>query len=259
VFGRYVPSHVADQLAASDQEVRLGGEARDISVLFVDIRGFTAWAETVDAESVITELNHLLGGLSDAVMQADGTLDKYTGDGLMAFWGAPLEQPDHAERAWSAGVDMLMRLRDFNRERVASGLTRFDIGIGIHSGTAVVGNVGSEQRLDYTAIGDTVNTAARIEAATKEVGSPLLISQATWEELPLDRRRSTESAGEIMVKGKRHPITVHSLPRSMTNDLTELSTDDNLDDHQADLDAACPTFARRFRAVSEPHFQLTKK
>lgn len=210
VFGRYVPSHVAESLAESGEEIRLGGEQREVTVLFCDIRGFTSWSETVEAEEVITQLNVLLRGLSAAVMATEGTLDKYTGDGLMAFWGAPLEQPDHAERAMTAAIDMLVRLDECNKDRAAAGLEPFAIGVGVHSGSAVVGNIGHEDRLDYTAIGDTVNTSARLEAATKDVGSALVLSEATFDRLPSERQRLCREVGGIRVKGKAEPIEVYA-------------------------------------------------
>jgi class 3 adenylate cyclase len=207
-FSRYVPEHVADQLANSGEELKLGGEEREISVLFCDIRGFTSWSEKVEPEVVIAELNSLLGALSDAVMEHGGTLDKYTGDGLMAFWGAPLDQPTHAELATSAALAMLRALGACNEHRAAIDLPPFAIGVGVHSGRAVVGNVGSERRLDYTAIGDTVNLAARLEAATKDAGSPVLLSSSTHAGLYGELAARFESAGSITVKGRIQPVDV---------------------------------------------------
>jgi class 3 adenylate cyclase len=211
VFGRMVPAHLADQIADSGEEIQLGGEGREISVLFADIRGFTSWSENVEPEEVITQLNALLRGLSGAVMECNGTLDKYTGDGLMAFWGAPLDQPDHARLACNAAMDMLGKLDECNAARAADGLPPFAIGIGVHSGPAVVGNIGHEDRLDYTAIGDTVNLSARLEAATKETGSVILISSTTLEALPNRHQRLCTSVGSIRVKGRVQPVEVYSM------------------------------------------------
>jgi adenylate cyclase len=220
-FSRYVPASVAEALADSGEEIKLGGDEREISVLFCDIRGFTAWSETVEAEVVIEQLNALLRGLSASVLETGGTLDKYTGDGLMAFWGAPLAQPDHADRALQAAINMLGRLDECNAERAKQGLKPFAIGIGIHSGTAVVGNIGHEDRLDYTAIGDTVNTAARLEAATKEVGSVLVFSDRTYSELLPTRQRLCRSAGDVTVKGKAEPISVYALEEGSSDELAD--------------------------------------
>ncbi len=205
VFSRYVPASVASQVEAEAGSIDLGGQERTISVLFCDIRGFTAWAEQHPPEQVVAELNVLLGELSAAVMATGGTLDKYTGDGLMAFWGAPVEQPDHAERACAAARRMLRALREVNATRAESAGVAFEVGIGIHSGPAVVGNIGHEERLDYTAIGDTVNLAARLEAATKDAGCPILVSDATHGMLA-DSQASCTPQGLVTVKGRREPV-----------------------------------------------------
>jgi class 3 adenylate cyclase len=210
-FSRYVPEAVVDTLVESGEHIELGGAEREVSVLFCDIRGFTAWSETLGASEVIEQLNELLGDLAGAVFETQGTLDKFTGDGLMAFWGAPLEQPDHAERAARAARHMVEALHERNRSRCDAGLPALAIGIGIHSGPAVVGNVGSESRHDYTAIGDTVNTAARLEAATREVGAIAVVSAATWSLLSAELRVDGGHHGGVSVKGKREPIDTHVL------------------------------------------------
>jgi adenylate cyclase len=144
-------------------------------------------------------------------MDEDGTLDKFTGDGLMAFWGAPFEQPDHAARACRAALAMLQNLDRVNQRRAADGQEPFAIGVGVHSGTAVVGNVGHDKRLDYTAIGDTVNLAARLEAATKELGSVMLVSASTIGRLSEEMRERAMRIGDITVKGRKQPVEVWAL------------------------------------------------
>lgn len=210
-FSRYVPEAIVDDNIETMQEIELGGEQADLSVLFCDIRGFTSWSEDKGATEVITELNVLLTELSEAVMQTGGTLDKYTGDGLMAFWGAPVAQEDHASRACSAALWMLRRLDEVNDWRRQSGQEPFAIGVGVHSGVAVVGNVGHERRLDYTAIGDTVNTAARLEGATKELGAVLLVSRDTVEHLDDEMRARAMRIGDVTVKGKSRPVEAWAL------------------------------------------------
>ncbi len=213
VFTRYVPESVAERLASRTDEVKLGGESRLVSVLFCDIRGFTSWAEQHDAETVVRELNAVLGELTEAVMRNEGTLDKFTGDGLMAFWGAPLDQPDHAGRARRAAADIHEALDRCNAQRAEKGMQPFSVGVGIATGMAVVGNVGHERRLDYTAIGDTVNLAARLEATTKEFGVPTVISAATAR-LLLDQDSPDDwpvDLGSVVVKGKMHPVEVWAL------------------------------------------------
>lgn len=228
-FSRYVPSDIVRDNLEEMQEIRLGGESRDITVLFCDIRGFTSWSEDKKAEEIITELNSLLTQLGDSVMDTQGTLDKYIGDGLMAFWGAPLEQPDHADRACRAALWMLQRLDMLNDERAKEGKLPFAIGIGVHTGSAVVGNVGHERRLDYTAIGDTVNTAARLESATKEIGSVLAISAQTVEELSEDLRERALHVGPISVKGRQRPVDVWALQPLRHHGLSDPFSDDPAD------------------------------
>ncbi len=216
VFSRYVPEQVAQRLATSPDKVRLGGELRDVTVLFCDIRGFTGWAERRDAESVVGELNSLLGGLAEIVMESFGTLDKFTGDGLMAFWGAPLDQPDHAERACRAAIGMQQLLDRRHRELLIGDDFEFRIGVGIASGPVVVGNVGHEKRLDYTAIGDTVNLAARLEQSTKELGVPTVVSHDTWLRLPPAFRERCANPTTVTVKGRVAPVQVHALVHDVT-------------------------------------------
>jgi class 3 adenylate cyclase len=210
-FSRYVPDGVVDENLETMQQVELGGEQHEVTVLFCDIRGFTSWSEDKGATEVITELNVLLSELSASVMGTGGTLDKFTGDGLMAFWGAPLPLEDHADRACAAALDMLERLERVNELRAADGELPFAIGVGVHSGPAVVGNVGHERRLDYTAIGDTVNTTARLEAATKEIGAVLVASRATIDRLGDDLRARAMLVGDVTMKGKARPVEAWAL------------------------------------------------
>ncbi len=214
-FSRYIPEALVDEQLEHMTTVELGGEQREISVLFADIRGFTTWSEDKSAEEIITELNVLLTELSAAVMATEGTLDKYTGDGLMAFWGAPIPQEDHASRAVRAALDMTRRLDAVNERRAADGQDPFRIGIGVHTGYAVVGNVGHEKRLDYTAIGDTVNTTARLEAATKDIGSMVCISAESHIRLGDDLRERCILVGPVSVKGRKAPVEVYAVRPEM--------------------------------------------
>ncbi|MEO6866953.1 MAG: adenylate/guanylate cyclase domain-containing protein [Gaiellales bacterium] len=219
VFGRYVPESIVEQLASSSAAVQLGGEERDVSVMFCDIRGFTSWAEAQTPEHVVGELNTLLGGLAALVMESGGTLDKFTGDGLMAFWGAPLEQLDHAERACETAFAMQRLLLERARD---ARVTPFRIGIGVASGPVVVGNVGHEQRLEYTAIGDTVNLAARLEQSTKELEITTALAHETWERLPSELQGCCPEAATVQVRGRNQPVRVHELVGTLTpDDVTE--------------------------------------
>jgi adenylate cyclase len=213
-FSRFVPAAVVnDVLARTDQDLRLGGVRRDGTVLFCDLRGFTSFSEELPPDSVIEVLNHYLEEMSDAIMDHGGTLVAYMGDGIMAVFGAPLEQPDHADRALASAREMLdLRLPRFNKWLEEAGMGRgFAIGIGLNSGPVMSGQVGSKRRIEYTAIGDTTNTAARLEGLTKGSGHQLFVADSTRQVLETEDTE-LELVGELEVRGRTHPITVWTLP-----------------------------------------------
>jgi adenylate cyclase len=185
LFSRFVPENVVDEVLASADGLRLGGVQREGTVMFTDLRGFTSFAETLSPSQVIDVLNHYLSEMSDAILDHGGTLVAYMGDGIMAVFGAPLPQPDHADRALSAAREMLgVRLTRFNAWLRSQGLGEgFRMGIGLNSGSVMSGQVGSERRVEYTAVGDTTNTASRIEGMTKGTPHQLLLSETTREAL----------------------------------------------------------------------------
>ncbi len=183
LFSRFVPEKVVNQVVANaDEELRLGGESRNATVLFSDLRGFTTYSETRPPADVIDILNGYLSEMTDAILDAGGTLVAYMGDGIMAVFGAPLDQSDHCDRALRAGRDMLTRLDRYNREEL-KGQEPFRMGVGLNTGEVISGNVGSERRLEYTVIGDITNTAARIEGLTKGTPYGLLMAQSTVDGL----------------------------------------------------------------------------
>lgn len=210
-FSRYLAPAVVERLAADPSRLRLGGEARNLTMLFCDARDFTARAERLDAESVIAFLNALHTPLAAAVLAHSGTVDKFVGDGLMAFWNAPLDVPDHATKACNAALAMLESVPLIDARLSAASATppaHVTIGIGINTGEAFVGNMGSEQRFDYSAAGDAVNIAARLESATKELRVPIVVSESTARAAHgfhfLD-------LGEITLRGKSEPVRVFAL------------------------------------------------
>lgn len=213
---RYLPPQLVGRLFSGGASLEPGGEARTVTLLFADIRGFTTIAERLPTEAVVELLNAALSRLSDAVFAHSGTLDKFTGDGLMAIFGAPVAQPDDAARAVAAGLAMLEAIRDLDAQQPA-GAPRLAIGVGIHTGEAIVGNIGSARRLDYTAIGDAVNLASRIEGLTKELGAPLLLSRATRDAAlaaPGADPLHFTAAGEAPVKGRSRPVELFTASRS---------------------------------------------
>jgi adenylate cyclase len=186
VFARFVPEQVVDQvLARTDADLRLGGREQVVTVMFTDLRGFTTTAETMPAEQVIEVLNRYLGEMSEAILGNGGTLLSYLGDGILAVFGAPLDQPDHADRALATAREMLdERLPRFNEWLRGRGLgDGFKMGIGLNTGPVMAGNVGHTRRLEYTAIGDTVNTASRIEGMTKGTQYSAFVADSTYAQL----------------------------------------------------------------------------
>ena len=213
LFARFVPGGVVDQvLARTDENLRLGAVERDCTVLFSDLRGFTSFSESLSSERVLAVVNVNLEEMTEAILAAGGTLIAYAGDGIMALFGAPLEQPDHADRALAAAREMIgPRLDRFNAWLHEQGHeTGFRMGVGLHSGTVMAGNVGSNERLEYTAIGDTVNTASRLEGMTKGTPHMLFLSSGTR-----DRLRAPPAdlvfVEELEVRGRAQKIGVWSL------------------------------------------------
>jgi adenylate cyclase len=212
LFARFVPEAVVDDvLARTGDDLRLGGERKVVTVMFSDIRGFTTFSEKHAPEQVIDILNQYLSIMSDVVLEHGGTLIAYMGDGIMAVFGAPGDLPDHADRAVAAAEQMtgpaLERFNAMLRER---GDEPFRIGVGLNSGPVMAGNVGSTRRMEYTTIGDTTNTASRLESMTKGTGHSIFLSESVRAMLTLPRDDLVHVA-EMQVRGKDEPVVVWSV------------------------------------------------
>lgn len=203
-YGRFMPENVVKQLLEKPESFALGGVNQKVTVLFADIRGFTAFSENEDPERVVTLLNRYLSAMSDIIFSFGGTLDKFMGDGIMALFGAPTAGPKDASNALKAAVEMQRRLLKLNEELEADGLHRVEIGIGLHTGIATVGYIGSDKRSEYTAIGDTVNLAARLEQNSSR--GQILISGATADECGDVAIFITKEP--LKVKNRREPVTL---------------------------------------------------
>jgi adenylate cyclase len=208
-LSQYLSPDVMEEVVRDPSAVKLGGEKREMTVLFSDIRGFTSFSETLDPERLVHFLNRYLTRMSDIIFEHEGTVDKYMGDAIMAFWGAPKAQPDHARLACQAALEMAEELERLNVELSAEGFPELQIGIGLNSGPMSVGNMGSERRFDYTVMGDAVNLGSRLEGLNKEYGTAIIASEATLEAAGAIGR--TRFLDLVAVKGKREPTLIFEL------------------------------------------------
>ena len=204
LFGKYLSHQVVEQVLANREASLTTGTEKEVSVLFADIRGFTRYAESHPAAHVVKSLNEYFGVVVEVIARHEGVLDKYLGDGLMAMFGAPHHQPDHAAQAVLTALEMQAALQSLNLQRVQRGEEPIDIGIGVNSGMVIVGNIGSSQRMEFTAIGDAANLAARLEhrAAKGEV----LIGRQTFDKVK--ELIESESLGRVEIKGKQEPVEI---------------------------------------------------
>lgn len=205
-FEHYLDPRQVKQLQKNPEQLKLGGETRYATFLFTDVRGFTSMSESLPPEQVTYIMNKALTAQQAAVQKYGGMVDKYIGDAMMAIFNAPLDQADHEEQAIDCGLQIIENMEALNQEMKQEGLPEIAIGIGINSGNAVIGNMGSKSRFDYTAIGDAVNTAARLESATKEQKVDLLIGESTSKASV----KVLNLVNEIYVKGKEKGLRVYT-------------------------------------------------
>ncbi|MEM7016136.1 MAG: adenylate/guanylate cyclase domain-containing protein [Pseudomonadota bacterium] len=206
-FARYLAPSVIEQLTAQPESLKLGGEKRELSFIFTDVADFTTLADSLSPEQFVQILAEYLEGMAVIALRHDGTIDKFVGDALFVMFGAPLHQPDHAEKALACALEMDQFAESFRQKWQVQGVTVGVTRLGVHKGVATVGNFGSLQRFDYTAIGDSVNTAARLESANKHLGTRLCVSQEVLQESDF---RHFRPIGELLLKGKSRAIMVYS-------------------------------------------------
>jgi adenylate cyclase len=216
-FAHYLSPTLVEQLANAPERLVLGGETREMTILFSDVRGFTSISETFkdDPQGLTKLMNRLLTPLTNSIIDRKGTIDKYIGDAIMAFWNAPLDDPAHEANACGAALDMLRKIEQLNHEREAEALEDgvpflpMRIGLGINTGVCVVGNMGSDLRFDYSVLGDPVNLASRLEGRTKEYGIPIILGARTAEKI--NGHFAALKIDLITVKGKSEPESIYAL------------------------------------------------
>jgi len=206
LFGQYVSKDVYEQLVANPGLARLGGQRREMTVLFSDIRGFTSVSEKGEPEEIVHMLNEYFTRMVEIVFHHQGTVDKFVGDMVMALFGAPLDDPDHAEHAVEAALDMMQELHKLNVKWNSEGRPSLDIGVGVNTGPMIAGNIGSDQIMSYTVIGDAVNLGSRLESLNKQYSAHIIISEATRSHLK--GTYTFKPLGDVVVKGKTKPVAI---------------------------------------------------
>jgi adenylate cyclase len=211
VFSKYISAAVVNELVANPEKAKLGGDRRELTVFFSDIAGFTTISEQFHTkpEGLVALLNEYLDEMTAIVLKHEGTLDKYEGDAIMAFWGAPIPQKDHALRTCLASLEMQKRLAALRPKWAKEGKPGLEVRIGVNTGTMIVGNMGGQDRFDYTVIGDSVNLASRLEGANKQYGSNIMISDFTYQQVK--DHVAVRELDLIQVKGKNEPVKVWEL------------------------------------------------
>jgi adenylate cyclase len=208
-FGKYVSKDLLNEIINKRQELKLGGVKKEITIFFSDIRGFTNISEKLNPEQLVKLINEYLTEMTKIIMQNGGTVDKFIGDAIMAFWNAPLDEKEHAKLACKSAIEQINALEKIRKSLSKKNMPDIKIGCGINTGEAVIGNMGSEDRFNYTALGDSVNLASRLESLTKQYGVSIIVSESTYNKVKgkFDFRK----LDKVKVKGKKIPITIFEL------------------------------------------------
>jgi adenylate cyclase len=218
-FGTYVSPEIVNRLTREGYGLKLGGEKKELTVLFSDIRDFTYFSERFDSQQTVTFLNHYLSSMSEVIFKHQGTIDKFIGDAIMAIFGAPVPQENHAEKACLVALGMVENLNQVNRDNIKLGFPKIGIGVGINTGDMTIGNIGSNKRFDYTVIGDAVNLGARLEGLTKFFDVQIIVSEFTHDVVKNQELKFRE-LGNVVVKGKEKSVKIYQLliPSSTPSD-----------------------------------------
>ncbi len=235
IFGQYVPLEIVEELEGGSAELSLEGETREMSVLFTDVRGFTSISERLDAKELTHFMNEFLTPVTRVIHEHRGTIDKYMGDAVMAFWGAPLEDEEHARHAVLAGITLGEKTRELSEQFEARGWPPIAVGVGVSSGEMNVGNMGSEFRMAYTVMGDTVNLGSRLEGLTTAYGVQMIVSDGTRHRVPDMAFRELDL---VRVKGKVEPVAIYE----------PLGPEDELDEPMREANARFAEILDRYRA-----------
>jgi len=221
MFSSYVTQTVVNELINNPEMAKLGGERREVTILFSDVKGFTTFAEKHTPEEVVSILNEYLGKMTDVILKWDGTLDKFIGDAIVVFWGAPIASESHAEKAVKCALEMSEAMGELRQGWEKEGKPLLDAGIGINTGFVLVGNIGAEgKKMDYTIIGDQVNLCSRVESLTRRYDVPILLTENTVQSLlkaGADKRLfglTIKGEERVIVKGKNEPVTIYSIAKS---------------------------------------------
>ena len=236
LFGQYVPPELADEMSRDPAHYTMEGQSREMTVLFSDIRGFTNFSEKLPPTELAEVLNAYLSTMTRLIQQQRGTIDKYIGDAIMAFWNAPLDLADHATRAVQTALDMQAALSPLNQEFAARGWPEVKIGVGVNTGRMSVGNMGSEFRMSYTVMGDAVNLGSRLEGITKQYGVGILVTQPTVDADPVHAFMKID---RVRVKGKETPVAIYE-PLGLKDGLA-----DSLRQDAADFEAALASYQKQ--------------
>ena len=208
-FGKYVSKDLLNEIISKRHELKLGGTKRNVTIFFSDIRGFTSISEKLSPEELVSFVNEYLTDMTAIILKYKGTVDKFIGDAIMALWNAPLDEKNHAELACKSSLEQYKKLEELKKKFANRNLPHIEIGCGINTGDAIIGNVGSEDRFDYTALGDNVNLASRLESLTKLYGVDIIVSESTYN-LVKDKF-NFRKLDHVKVKGKKIPITIYEL------------------------------------------------